>query len=167
MAGDFDTIRTMLRRVRLLELDNSGTLQTLRVAGLKGEQLAGVPRVQPFGFSANPPAGAEGLLLALSGRSDRAMVLGVEHPAHRPSAREGGSTALYDANGNIVSLVQAEIRVRHATKIVLEAGGVTLTVDASGVTVAGGMVRHQGRNIGSTHTHGGVMAGPASTSVPD
>jgi phage baseplate assembly protein V len=158
--------QTMIRRVRLKELTDSGTLQTMRLSGLKGEELDQVPRIQPFGLSTNPPVGSEGLLLALGGRSDRGVVLGVESPDHRPTGREPGSTILYDANGNVVSIVQAELRVRHATQIVLQVGGVTLTLSSAGLAISGGTVTHDGKNISKTHVHTNVQGGAGNSGPP-
>lgn len=157
---------TMLRRVRLVELDDAGTQQKMRLAGLKGEELAGIPRVQHFGLSSNPPVDSEGILLALGGRSDRSMVIGVENPGMRPTAREAGSTIIYDANGNVASFVQAEIRIKSAQKIVLQVGGNSITLDASGITIVGGGITHDGKNIGKTHVHTGVQSGPSNTGAP-
>src|SRR6266705_2115064 len=94
---DRDAIRAMIRRATLLAIDDSESQQRLKLRGLKSEQLDKVVRVQDFGFHSSPPDGAEGLLLALGGRSDRAMALGFEHKAHRPKNRPAGSTAIYDA----------------------------------------------------------------------
>ncbi|WP_099864728.1 baseplate assembly protein [Pararhizobium haloflavum] len=50
--------------------------------------------------------------------------------------------------------------------LVITAGGVSVTVNASGLFVNGGRVDHDGRNIGSNHTHGGVFPGGAETGPP-
>jgi hypothetical protein len=39
-------------------------------------------------------------------------------------------------------------------------------VSNSGVAIVGSMVTHDGRNIGSTHIHGGVAPGGGLTDVP-
>jgi len=49
----------------------------------------------------------------------------------------------------------------------LKIGPVTFTVTAGGVDITGGTVTHNGKNIGSTHTHGGVIPGAANTDVPN
>lgn len=45
-----------------------------------------------------------------------------------------------------------------------EGGSATLT---GAVTIAGPSVTHNGKNIGSTHTHGGIQPGSGSTAVPN
>lgn len=162
-----DAIRSMMRRVTLIETDDTGPQQTMRVRGFAGEELKDVVRIQPYGFTSHPPAGSEGLLLALGGRSDRAMVIGVEHPKSRPGSLGPGSQAIYDQNGNIVSIVQGNIRIKHASQIVLEGGGTKVTIGADGVLIEGVAVRHNALNIGDSHTHSGIMPGAANTAVPN
>lgn len=53
------------------------------------------------------------------------------------------------------------------SSLALTVAGVTLTVTASGLDIAGGQVTHNGKNIGDTHTHGGVAAGAANTDIPN
>ncbi len=50
--------------------------------------------------------------------------------------------------------------------LVIEAGGTTLSFSGDGLSISGGRVDHNGRNIGSSHVHGGVMPGGADTSTP-
>lgn len=126
-----DAVRTMLRRAKLLELDDAGTQQLLKLSGMKGERLEAVPRIQHFGLSSNPPAGAEGIVAALGGRSDRAVLLGLEHPEKRPKAREAGSTVLYDAAGNVVSIVASELALQHGQKIRLRVGTMVVAISSS------------------------------------
>lgn len=45
-------------------------------------------------------------------------------------------------------------------------GGVTFKVSGAGVEITGGQVKHDGKNIGSTHIHGGVIPGGGTTDVP-
>jgi phage baseplate assembly protein V len=162
-----DAIRSMLRRATLIDTDDAGKQQKMRVKGLAGEELKDVVRVQPYGFTSHPPAGSEGLIASLGGRSDRAMLLGVEHPQHRPAGLGPGSTAIYDQHGNIVSLVQANLRIKHSTEIVIEVGGTKITLSAAGVQIDGPSVKHNAKNIGDTHTHGGIVVGSADTAVPN
>jgi phage baseplate assembly protein V len=168
MSDESDAaIKNMLRRATLVEVDDSGTQQKMRLKGVSGEELREVVRIQPYGFTSHPPAGSEGLLMNLGGRSDRAVVIGVEHPQSRPKGLGAGSQAIYDQHGNIVSLVQGKANFKHTTEIVLEAGGTTLTINAAGVTITGARVEHDGKNIGKTHTHSGIVRGGANTDPPN
>ena len=156
-------------RGRLVETDDAGDQQFVKLLGPRGETLSRVHRVQPFGFHSSSPADAHGVVLQL-GPNDGGrllnLALGMEHAQHRPKNREAGSSVLYDANGNMVSVVKGEVRIVHSAKITLVAGGTTLTISGSGVAISGGQVTHDGKNIGSDHKHGGVMRGSSPTDEP-
>lgn len=162
-----DAVRTMIRRVSLSSVDDSGAQQKMTLKGLKGESLKDVVRVQPFGFSSNPPEGAEGILLSLGGRSDRGMVLGVEHPDHRPKSKKAGASIQYDAHGNSVLCDEDGITVEGPTTIKLKVGGTTFVISDGSVDIQGGTLKHNGKNIGSTHTHTGVQSGASNTGTPN
>lgn len=89
-------VRGLLRRVSVVDVDDTGTQQRLKLSGLKGEELDQVVRSQHYGLSSVPPKGGEGVLLLGGGRSDRAQVLGLEHPEHRPKDGKPGEVVLYD-----------------------------------------------------------------------
>lgn len=97
--------RSQLLRVILSSIDDSGPQQLLKVTGLAGQTIGEAVRSQPFGHSSVPPSGAEGLALAIGGGMDRAHVLGMEHPSHRPTGLPDGASALYDTSGNIIKLI--------------------------------------------------------------
>ena len=183
-----DQVRTMIRRVTLEQVYDEEGQQRMKVRGLASETLDKVVRVQPYGFTSNPPKGSTGLLLALGGRADRAMLLGIEKDDLRPKAQTPGHVAIYDGDGQIVSLVEQTIRIKGASEIraevgsatitqngssvVIAAGGTTVTIDESGVTVqgtfaaAGGQFTHNGHDVGSAHRHTSVTAGPSLTGQP-
>lgn len=110
-----------LFRTELLETDDSGELQTTKLQGLAGEEMTEVHRVGYHGLHSVAPVGSHGLGLRFlrEGRT-LAAVLGLEHQDHRPKKRDPGSTALYDVNGNMISLVQKELRVTGKKTTVVE-----------------------------------------------
>lgn len=124
-----DGMSTGLRRMRLLETDDSGTQQLMRFKGLKEEELKKVVRILPHGFTSVPPKDSEGVVYSLGGRSDRAMVLGVEHKDKRPKNTPEGGTIIYDADGNIASIVKQKIRIVHSDEVRIEAKKIILKGD--------------------------------------
>ena len=50
--------------------------------------------------------------------------------------------------------------------VTIKVGGVNVEITDSGVAITGGKVTHDGKNIGSTHLHGGVVPGGGLTDVP-
>lgn len=51
--------------------------------------------------------------------------------------------------------------------IVISIGGYSLTLSAAGADNTGGALSHNGKNIGDTHNHTGVTAGPSNTGTPN
>ncbi|WP_375455653.1 phage baseplate assembly protein [uncultured Methylobacterium sp.] len=111
-----------LFRGQIVDSDDTGKLQTVTILGQYGETIKRVHRVQPFGFHSNMPAKSHGFGVQFGGQDGGRTLkafLGGEDPDHRPTKRDVGTSALYDANGNIVSLVSRELRVtgKHATVV--------------------------------------------------
>lgn len=127
-----DALRGMARRVTVIEVDDSGPQQKLRVRGLAGEELKEVVRVQAYGLSNNPEPGSEGVLLALGGRSDRAMLLGVENPNKRQTNLPPGGTALYGPNGQVLKYVGNDVTWDASGNMTITCAG-TLTIRAAAI----------------------------------
>lgn len=117
-----------LFRATHLRTDDSGDLQTIDLRGLPREMQEAVHRVQPFGLHSSIPQGSHGFGLQFGGADGSRLLsafLGGEHPDYRPRNRDVGSTALYDANNNLISLVQKELRVTGKQATVIESAGQT------------------------------------------
>jgi phage gp45-like len=124
-------------------------------------------RIEPHGFMSNPVKGAKALLISPNGNPDEAYILGGEHPGHRPAGLPGGTSAIYDAAGNIIKLVGTGIVADVAgDSFTIKVGGVQMVISAGGVEITGGSVTHNGKNIGDTHVHGGIEPGSSNTDVP-
>jgi nitrous oxidase accessory protein NosD len=78
-----------------------------------------------------------------------------------------GDAGVYNESGDKV-IVRRDGTVEIAAGAALQAsvGGVVFTVSPAGVDITGGYVRHNGKDIGDTHTHGGVTPGASETDVP-
>lgn len=107
-----------LRRATVLKTDDSGSQQILKqMTGLKTETFEDVYRPQPHGFSSHAPKDAEGVYLALGGRSDRLLALGFEHKDHRPKNTPEGGTIIYDHTGDAIRVVKDKIDHVHSKAI--------------------------------------------------
>lgn len=96
--------------------------------GFAGDVFERVHRIEPHGFASHPVKGGLATILSTRGNRDSAYAFGGENPSLRPSGdllTEGG-TAIYDHNGNIVSVVGAKLRIVHATTIHLIAPEIIL-----------------------------------------
>lgn len=156
-------ITPQLLRLTVVDVDDTGPQQLVHATGLHGQDIGRMVRSQPFGLSSNPPAGGEGHALVLGGGGDRMFALGLEHPKYRPKNTQSGGTVLYDAYGDAVSIVQANLRIVHATKISLVAPQIELigTVTLGGAAGSGVPAAKQG----TTDTAGNADIGNLATKV--
>lgn len=92
-------------------IDERDGQQFVSGRGVYGDGYTRIHRIEPHGFMSNPIKGSKGLLISPNGNPDEAYVLGGEHPGRRPAGLPGGASAIYDANGNIISLVGTKIRL--------------------------------------------------------
>lgn len=91
---------TALFRMEHIQADDTGPIQTVHAYGHANERLEDIIRVQPHGFTSNPPVGSHGIGLALRGVRILAVALGMEHVDKRLRKLDPGNTAVYDAGGN-------------------------------------------------------------------
>ncbi|MFT0891000.1 phage baseplate assembly protein V [Pseudochelatococcus sp. G4_1912] len=73
----------------------------------------------------------------------------------RIAVSDGGATASITVGSSTLTITDGNMMLE-ATEITLKGA----------VKIEGASVTHNGTNIGDTHIHGGVMAGPATTGVP-
>jgi phage gp45-like len=149
-------------RAQISGTDDSGELQLADFAGYAGEQLAGVHRMQAFGFHSNPPAQSHGIALPLRGQRGLAVLLGGEYQPARPTNRPVGSSCLYDQWGNVVSMIQTECRIVHATVIHLVAPTIILEGD---VKLGGPSAATPAAMQGSIDSDGDAITGNVATKV--
>lgn len=157
-----DAIRSMLRRARLLKVDDTGPQQLVDFMGLAGDKPQKVFRPQPFGYTSTPPADSEGIVAALGGRSDKAVYLDGGHPKYRPVNRPVGSTAIYDHTGQIISLVEKDIRIVGTDTITFSAP--TIVLDGT-VKLGGADASKPASMQGTTDSAGDADVGNFATKV--
>jgi hypothetical protein len=76
-----------------------------------------------------------------------------------------GSAQLRSDDGNTyVEVLAGHVNVRSATAVTLQAPSVTITSDD--VQINGASLKHNGKNVGSTHTHTGVQPGGGTSGPP-
>lgn len=152
--------RNSALRIYLSSTDDSGTEQYLSAQGLPGESFTRLLRVQPHGFSSHAPAGSHAIGLAPGSRRDQLVVFGGEHPDHRPAGLAEGDSIQYNATPG--TSVKCE-----GGKVIISAGGTTVTISADGIEITGGTkLTQNGVNISQTHAHTGVTPGASETGAP-
>lgn len=103
-------------RFELTETADDGEQQTLSGKGLPGEEFAKVSRVMPHGFASNAPAGSHGLGVAVNGRRDEVVILGLESAEHRPRSLPPGASAFYNAFGIVWRLLTGKADLDYGGK---------------------------------------------------
>ena len=63
-----------------------------------------------------------------------------------------------DVGGTVLEVTSGRVKIT--------VGGVMVEISGDGVAITGGKVTHDGKNIGSTHIHGGVVPGGGLTDIP-
>lgn len=155
----------LFTRARLLAFDDAGEFQTSNIRGYAGETFTKVHRIQSHGFSSHPPADAVGLMLRM-GESDRALALGFE-TAGRPRSLPTGGTALYDQHGNVLKMINTGVELSAPdVPLVIKAKTLRFEGDYGVITADASGLKHNGKNIGETHIHGGIVVGGDNTDVP-
>jgi phage gp45-like len=94
-----------LFRFEVTGTGDDGDQQTLSGRGLPGEEFVKVARLMPHGLASHAPKGSHGLGVAVNGRRDEVVVLGLEQASARQRNLPEGGTAIYDAGGNVLKFV--------------------------------------------------------------
>lgn len=143
-------------------VEHKGGQQFVSGRGLYGDGHTRIHRPEPHGFSSWPVKGGIGLLITQPGSRDDAVVLGGENPGLRPAGDllTAGGTAIYDADGNIVSIVGATLRIVHATEVRIVAPKIVL----DGMVYLGGEDADRPASAAGTIDTGGFadVSNPAS-----
>ena len=117
-----DSLRSNIRRFRIVKVDDDGTQQRVNLKGMKTEQPEDVWRPMPHGFSSNPPKDSDGYMVGMGGRSDRMLYVDGGHKKYRPRKLPEGAVALYNHSGDVVRMVEQNLDMVHSKKINLQIG---------------------------------------------
>jgi phage baseplate assembly protein V len=155
-------------------ISDDGKRQTVQVELLKDELRDSVERMQNYGLTSHPHPGGDAAVVFLAGNREQGIVLAFENRQFRVVGLQQGEVCLYDDLGNRVSLLRDMVKIEAVQHLEAIAPTIKIvgavTIDGSLVvngpsTLTGniattGTITNNGKNIGSTHRHGG---GP----VPD
>ena len=149
----------LLRRARLRGLAE-GQVQKVRAESLENKAHDEAERFQDYGFAANPVEG-QGLVLSVAGHT---IVLRMDRLAERPQLA-AHEVCIWHKEGHKVTLKAGKVIEVECDEYSVKTK--RYKVQASeGVALTGPSVKHNGSEIGSPHTHGGVSKGNDRTSTP-
>lgn len=130
-------IGDMIQRCRVTRVDDTTKRQTLQVIAAADATRAGLEHFQPYGFSASPLPGAEGVLLAFGGHADHAVVIAVGDRRYRLRNLEAGEVAIYTDEGDEIRIKRGgTVEVKASTQVKLTAPGVVLVNDSDAMALA-------------------------------
>jgi phage baseplate assembly protein V len=134
-------ITFLITKTILVSLDDSGAIQKLILDCLKDERRGDVDRYQEFGFSSNPPEGAEIIMLSLGGSRSHNIGIASEDRRYRLKNLAPGESVLYNQAGDYVKIkADGTIEVKASTKVLVDSPMVEMTGDlqvAGNVDVGG------------------------------
>jgi phage baseplate assembly protein V len=149
MMGVGNAIQNMVARCTVALSNASGKLQQLQIRLLAGEVKSGVEHMEPYGFTSNPLAGAEGIAIFPGGDRSVGYVIVTADRRYRISGLEPGELAIYThegafiklKNGRVIDVDCDEYNVK-AKKITMTAeqqmlSATTLTINAANVASSG------------------------------
>lgn len=162
MSELLSRVMMMFGRGVLRGVKDSGARQQVQVELLKGEVRDDVEHMQNYGFTSHA-TGGDCAVAFLGGNREQGIVLVVDDRRFR-LALQPGEVAIYDDLGNKIELLRDLIKVTAITKLQIDAP--TGELNINDLAINGTTLKHNGKEIGSTHKHGGVTAGSGSSGVP-
>lgn len=161
-----------IARATIKSVNDKTKLRQLDVEALQGEQLPAVEHFEGYGFTSVPVASddsgkAEAIVAFVGGSRSHPVVVAWGDRRSRPTGLAPGDSVIYHKNGSKVHLSSDGIAIETAgNPATFTAGGVTMKFSSTGLEITGGTIKHNGKDIGDTHSHTGVMPGPANTGPP-
>lgn len=117
MAPIEGRVRLMLSRAIVNLVSDASQAQELQIDVLADETHDAVERLQDYGFTSVPHAGAEAFVGFVGGLRSHGVVLAVADRRYRLRGLEAGEVALFDDLGNVVKLGREEISIEAVTKV--------------------------------------------------
>lgn len=162
-------LNRMLVRGTVVLVDSARKLQALQMRLTAGEVKDGLEHFEPYGFTSNPLAGAEGIAAFIGGDRSHGVLLVVADRRYRIQGMEPGEVAIYTdegakihlKRGRIIDIEANVINFKAATAVNFDTPAITQTgtITSDGDQVAGGVSQ-------INHPHGGVLRGGDQSGAP-
>jgi phage baseplate assembly protein V len=158
-------------RIVLGGVDDGKKMQEAQAIGLDGEAIDGVERIQDYGFSSCPPAGAEAIGLPVGGDRSHMVIVKAEDRGLRMGGLASLDVCVYRAGGDYFHLKDGNKIELKTKELFIDAEKVIITGDVeirgaltvTGGVSAGGLVNGsevRGGNVTlTTHKHTGDSGG--------
>ncbi|WP_233872526.1 phage baseplate assembly protein V [Paraburkholderia adhaesiva] len=139
MQSQFWSLVRSLGRGRLTRVDDSGPVQLVQMQLSQNETRDSTPRLCDYGFSSNPPAGADAVAVFLAGNRINGVVIACGHQEYRVRNLASGEVCVSDNRGQSVYL--------SASGIVINGGGLPLKITNTPEITADSPLMHCTGNI--------------------
>lgn len=143
----FNTIRQGFRG-KVARVQAGGGVQKIQVEGLDGETVQDLEHAENFGFTSNPPAGSDCVVVPLGGKTSHGIIVTTTNGAYRITGLSDGETAVYNADGAKMVLKKGRVIEIDCDKLNIKApSGVNITsekVECSAVLTAQGQINGNG-----------------------
>lgn len=117
----------MVRRVIVKQSDDTKEVRTLQVSGIAKQVNSGVEHLEPFGFSSNPPEGAEALKIEVGGSPAHPLILVAFDRRYRIKNLQPGEAIVFNQWGDYIKFSQdRHIRVVADTAVDVTAPNVNI-----------------------------------------
>lgn len=126
-------VRLMISRAVLAAVNDAGGIQLVQVKLLDGEVRDGVERLQNYGFTSVPKAGAEGLMACVSGDRDHGIIVSMDDRRYRPKSLQPGECAMYTDEDKAAG--DHRIIFKRGKEIHLVAGASSIVMTPAGITI--------------------------------
>lgn len=111
----------LIGRAIIKAVNDGKPIQEVQISALAGESLDRIQRMQEFGFTSNPPAGTDAIMVSLGGNRENSVIIATDNRQLRIKNLASGETAVYTDDGTFIHLKKAgNIRVKAATKVLVE-----------------------------------------------
>jgi phage baseplate assembly protein V len=115
-----------------------------------------------------PREGEQGWLLSPNGDQEQGAFFPLTHSDDKPDpAPDADTTVLFNRDDVNISIKDGTVHVKTKKKITWEVDGKSYTFDGKEHVFQGDKVKHDDKNIGKDHKHGGVEPGSGDTDVPE
>lgn len=159
----------MLGRCSLALVNAASKMQTLQVRLLAGEVKDGIEHFEPYGFTANPHPGAEGVAAFFGGDRSHGVVLCIADRRFRLKELKPGEVALYTDEGDrlhfkrgrALEIQTMTLRVTAGTAVEFDTPVIRTTgrIESDGDQIAAGVSQ-------ISHPHSDVQPGDGQTGAP-
>lgn len=166
--GLANRVGMMVARAIVASVNDGAGLQLVQVELLEDEVRDDIERVQNYGLTSHPQAGAAAVVVFVGGNRDHGLAIAVDDRRFRVKAMAAGEVAVYDDLGHLVHLTREgividgaghPITITNAPKVRIETGELEVTGEIIDRVDSGGRSMSSMRDIHNDHTHPGDSGG--------